>query len=65
MLKNINILEVDEHIWNHHENCIQKSTNMPGNGSLIREIDVKSSEMWEIRRYLHSKTNGRMLSIKS
>ena len=31
-------------IWNHHEKCIQKSINMPGIGSLIREIDVKSSQ---------------------
>ena len=45
MFKKVNTLEVDEHIWNHHENCIQKSTNMPGIGSLIREINVKSSEM--------------------
>ena len=35
------------HIWNHNEKCIQISTNMPGIGSLIREIDVKISEMWE------------------
>ena len=33
-----NILEFHDHIWNHHEKCIQKSTNMPGIGSLIRGI---------------------------
>ena len=31
-------------IWNPYEKCIQKSPNMPGIGSLIREIDVKISE---------------------
>ena len=34
-------------IWNHHEKYIQKSTNMPGIGSLIREIDVNKSEICE------------------
>ena len=38
-------MEFGDYIWNHHEKCIQKSTNMPGIGSLIREIDVKMSEM--------------------
>ena len=32
-------------IWNHNEKCIQISTNMPGIGSLIREIAVEISEM--------------------
>ena len=41
------IVEFHEHIWNHNEKCIQLSTNMPGIGSLIREIDVDISEMWE------------------
>ena len=45
--KNDNILEFHDYIWNHHEKCIQKSTNMPGIGSLIREIDVKISEILE------------------
>ena len=43
--KNVNILEFQDYIWNHHEQCIQKSTNIPSIGSLIREIDVKMSEM--------------------
>ena len=38
MLKGSKILEFHDHIWNHHEKCIQISTNMPGIGSLIREI---------------------------
>ena len=33
-------MEFHDHIWNHHEKCIQKSTNMPGIESLIRKIDV-------------------------
>ena len=40
-----NILEFHDHIWNHHSKCIQKSTNMPGIGSLIREMDVKMPEI--------------------
>ena len=37
---------------NHHEKCIQISTNMTGIGSLICEIDVKISEMWESKNGL-------------
>ena len=44
-VKNVNILKFHAYIWNHHEKCIQKSTNMPGIGSIIREIAVKISEM--------------------
>ena len=43
--KNVKSLEFHEQIWNHHEKCIQISTNMPDFGSLIREIDVKISEI--------------------
>ena len=32
-------------IWNHYVKYLQISTNMPGIGSLIREIDVKISEI--------------------
>ena len=32
-VKNVKILEFHDHIWNHHEKCIQISTNMPGIGS--------------------------------
>ena len=54
-----------DHIWNHHEKCIQISTNMPGIGSLIRKIDVKISEIWETNiLFLLSKTNTRILSVK-
>ena len=45
MLKNVNILEFHDHIWNHHEKRIQKSTIIPGIGSLIHEIDVNISEI--------------------
>ena len=39
--KNINIMEFHDHIWNHRAERIQISTNMPGIGSLIHEIDVQ------------------------
>ena len=41
-----------DHIWNHHEKCIQISTNMPRIDSLIREIDVKISESLERKQTL-------------
>ena len=44
-VKNVISVEFHGHIWNHHEKYIQISTNIPGIGSVIREIDVKISEM--------------------
>ena len=38
LVKNVKIVEFHYHIWNHHEKCIQISTNMPGLGLEIREI---------------------------
>ena len=38
-------MKVHDHIWNHNEKCINLSTNMPGIGSVIREIAVAISEM--------------------
>ena len=40
VVKNVNILELGDYIWNPHEKYMQKSPNIPGIGSLIREIDV-------------------------
>ena len=66
VVKNVNILEFGYYIWNPYEKCIQKSPNMSGIGSLIREIDVKSSENWETNTlYLLSKTNARLLSVNA
>ena len=36
--KNVTILEFGNYIWNHHEKCIQISTNMSGIGLEICEI---------------------------
>ena len=44
-VKNVEIMEFHDHIWKHHGKCNQKSSNMPGIGSLIHEIDVKISEI--------------------
>ena len=41
----LNILEFHEHIWNHHKKSIQKSTNMPGIGSIICEIGVQIDQI--------------------
>ena len=45
LFKKVNILEFHDHIWNHHDKCVQQSTNMPGIGSVIHEIDIKISEI--------------------
>ena len=45
LVKNVKIPEFHDHIWNHKEKCIQISTNMPGIGLVIHEIDVEISEM--------------------
>ena len=37
----------NDHIWNHHKNYIEMSTNMPGIGSANREIAVQISETSE------------------
>ena len=44
LVQNVHILEFGYYIWNPYEKCIQKSPNMPGIGSLIREIHVNISE---------------------
>ena len=61
-VKNVNIAEFHGHIWNHHDKCIQQGTNMPGIGSLIREIDINISEILESKHNLCSvlKTNTRL-----
>ena len=38
MFKNVNILEFGDYIWNHHEKCIQISTNMPDIGLEMYDI---------------------------
>ena len=40
-------VEFHEYIWNQKEKCIQISTNRPGIGSYICEIDVDILEIWE------------------
>ena len=45
ILKNFKILEFGDDIQNHHEKCIEISTNMPVIGSLIREIHIRISEI--------------------
>ena len=40
-ISKIEIIELHYNIWYRHGKCIQISTNMPGIGSLICEIDIK------------------------
>ena len=44
-VKNVEIVKVHDHIWNHNEKCIQLSTNMPIIGLVILEI---TSDMLEL-----------------
>ena len=60
MFKNVNSLEFLDHIWNHHEKYIRKSTNLPGIGSITREIDNFRYLRKQIY-FLLSKTNARVL----
>ena len=55
-------MEFHDHIWNYHKKCIQKSTNMPGIGSLICEIDVKMSKIQETNRLFLGKKQVLRLS---
>ena len=45
IVKNVKIVKSRDNIWNHHEKYIKISTNMPGIGSLIREIHVKITQI--------------------
>ena len=38
LLKNVNVLEFHDHIWNNQEKYIQIGTNMPSIGLVICEI---------------------------
>ena len=61
---NVNIVKLHEYIWNHHEKCIQKSTNMPGIGSIIREIDLEK-EFEKEKRLLLSTAYARVPSVNT
>ena len=50
-VKNVEIVEFHDHIWNHNEKCIQISTNMPSIDSVVRELAVKIPEIWESKHY--------------
>ena len=44
-VKNVKIVEFHYHIWNHYEKYVEISTNMPGIGSVIRELAFKIPEI--------------------
>ena len=46
-VKNVEIFEFHDHIWNHNEKCIQLCTNMPSIGLVIPEIISEMLEFWE------------------
>ena len=62
MLKNVNIIEFGDYIWNHHEKCIQISTNMPDIGleicNILRILETE-------RFWIDSETNGRVQNINT
>ena len=53
-------VQILDYIWNHHENCIQISTNMPDIGLESCEI-LKISERKQF--CINGETNGRMYSV--
>ena len=58
--KNVKIMEFCHYIWNHHEKCIQISTNMPGIGLEINLF----VEFGETKRFCtNGETNGRMQRV--
>ena len=54
-VKTVKIVEFRDHIWNHNQECIQISPNMPGIGLAIPEITCEMLENFE-------KTNTMLLS---
>ena len=62
--KNVEIIEFQYNIWNHHGKCIQISTNMPCIGSLIREIKVKIQQFEDSKQTLLSKNEARVKVLK-
>ena len=61
----VNILEFGYYIWKPYEKCIQKSPNMPGIGSLIRETDVRIvRNLMKANKLLFSNTSSSILSVK-
>ena len=45
MFKKFKIVKCHYYIWNQNEKCIKISTNIPGFGLSIHEIDVEISEV--------------------
>ena len=45
LVKKVKNAEFHYHIWYRNDKCIQQSANIPGIGSLIREINVNISEI--------------------
>ena len=63
LCKNVNIVEFHDHIWNHHEKCIQQSTNMPGIGLAIPEITLEMLEFLENKHICSVKPMPRVVSV--
>ena len=55
-IQKVNILKFDDYIWNHHDKCIQISTNMPAIGLEIGTI----LRNWETKQFcIYNETNDR------
>ena len=57
-------MKFGDHIWNHHEEYIQISTNMLSIGSIICELGFKIEKFERKRILLHGTTNDRVLRVK-
>ena len=42
-------MEFGDYIWNHHEKCIQISTNMPGIGLKFVNFEKQNDFVWMVK----------------
>ena len=62
--KNVKLVGFWYYIWNQRENYIQMSTNMPGIGSVICEINLKIKSILRKTKAFYCKTNSGMWSVR-
>ena len=61
VLKNVNILEFGDFNWNHHEKCIQISTNMPGIGLILEK---QTDFVWMVKAMTACKILKQILKLR-
>ena len=64
-VKNVKIVEFHYHIWNHHEKCIQISTNMPSFGLAFPEITCEMLNLRKQIQFCSVKPMPSVVSVKN